>query len=132
MIDNKVRKRVWEIAQSMIIMNKQGTSAEHWNHLIDYCVTQISDLVCKRPLSQRYMADKTSLNGQNLMAAMDQFVEVGLRRRKNRIKETMTEKRKLVYVGMYFITPVLLLFILMICRYRRHRGRNLRSKVFAI
>jgi len=38
-IDNKVRERVWEIAQSMSIINKQGPSPEQWDLLIDRCVT---------------------------------------------------------------------------------------------
>jgi hypothetical protein len=38
-INNKVRERVWVIAQSMSIINKQGASPEQWNLLIDRCVT---------------------------------------------------------------------------------------------
>jgi len=38
---------------------------------------------------------------------------------KNRIPETPTKKRKFVQVGMDFITPMLLLLFLMMCRYRR-------------
>jgi hypothetical protein len=77
------------------------------------------------------MADKTNLDGQKLKAALDEFAEVGLRRRKNRLEETPTKKRKLVHVGMYFIAPMLLLLFLMMCRSRRRRGRNLGSQVFA-
>jgi hypothetical protein len=130
-MDNKVRERVWEIAQSMSIINKQGAGPEQWDLLIDRCVTRISELESKRPLWKRYMADKTNLDGQKLMAALDEFAEVGLRRRKNRLEETPTKKRKLVHVGMYFIAPMLLLLFLMMCRSRRRRGRNLGSQVFA-
>jgi hypothetical protein len=129
-MDNKVRERVWEIAQSMSIINKQGAGPEQWDLLIDRCVTRISELESKRPLWKRYMADKTNLDGQKLKAALDEFAEVGLRRRKNRLEETPTKKRKLVHVGMYFIAPMLLLLFLM-CRSRRRRGRNLGSQVFA-
>jgi hypothetical protein len=38
-MDNKVRECIWEIAQSMSIMNKQGTGPEHWDLLIDHFVT---------------------------------------------------------------------------------------------
>jgi len=64
------------------------------------------------------MADKTNLDGQKLNAALDEFVEVGLCQRKNRLEETLAKERKLVDVGTYFITPMLLLLFLMICRYR--------------
>jgi hypothetical protein len=129
--DNKVRERVWEIAQSMSISNKLGAGPEQWDLLIDRCVVRISDLAPKRPLWKRYKADKTILDGQKLKAALDEFAEVGLRRRKNRIDETPTKKRKFVHVGMYFIAPMLLLLFLMMCRYRRRRGRNPGSQVFA-
>jgi len=129
-MDNKVRECVWEIAQSMSIINKQGTSPEQWDLLIDRCVTGISELESKRPLWKRYMADKTNLDGQKLKAALDEFAEVGLRRRKNRLEETQTNRRKLVHVGMYLIAPMLLLLFVMMCRPRRRRGRNLGSQVF--
>jgi len=54
------------------------------------------------------MADKTNLDGQKQRAALDEFVENGLLRRKNWLDETPTKKRKLVHVGMYFIAPMLL------------------------
>jgi len=130
-IDNKVRERVWEIAQSMNIINKQGAGPEQWDLLIDRCVTQITEPESKRPLWKQYMADKTNLDGQKLKAGLDEFTEVGLRRRKNRLEETPTKKRKLVHVGMYFIAPMLLLLFRMMCRSRRRRGRNLGSQVFA-
>jgi len=38
-IDNKVRQRVWEIVQSMSIINKQGAGHEQWDLLIDRWVT---------------------------------------------------------------------------------------------
>jgi len=87
-IDNKVREHVWEIAQSMSIINKQGASPEQWDILIDRCVTRISDLVSKRPLWNRYMADKTNIDGVIVKAALDELPEVGLRQRKIMLKET--------------------------------------------
>jgi hypothetical protein len=77
------------------------------------------------------MADMTNFDGQKLKAALDEFAEVGLRERKNRLEETPTKKRKLGHIGMYFITRMLLLLFLMLCRSRRRRGRNLGSLVFA-
>jgi len=130
-MDNKVRERVWEIAQSMSIINKQGASPEQWDLLIDRCVTRISELESKRPLLKRYMADKTNLNGQRLKSALDEFAEVGLRQRGNRLEETPTRKKNLVHIGMYFIAPMLLLLFLMMCRSRRRQARNLGSQVFA-
>jgi hypothetical protein len=118
-IDNKVRERIWEIAQSMSIINKQGVGPKQWDLLIDRCVTRISELESKRLLWKRYMADKTNLDGQKLKAALNGFVEVGLRRRKNKLEETPTRKRKLMHVGMYFIAPMLLLLFLMMGRSRR-------------
>jgi len=129
-IDNNVRERDWEIAQSMSIINKQGAGPEQWDLLIDCCITQISELESKRPLWKRYMADKTNFDGQKLKAALDEFAEVGHCRRKNRLEETLIKKRKLVHDGIYFIAPMLLLLFLMMCRSRRRRGRNLRSQVF--
>jgi len=114
-MNNKVRERVWEIAHSMSIINKQGSSPEQWDLLIDRRVTRISELESKRPLWKRYIADRTNLNGQKVNAALDEFAEVGLRRRKNRLEETPTKKRKLMHVGMYFIAPMLLLLFLMMC-----------------
>jgi len=65
------------------------------------------------------MADKTDLDGQKLKAAMDEFAEVGLRQRKNRVEDTLTTKTKLVHVGMYFIAPMLIVLFLIMCRSRR-------------
>jgi len=107
-IDNKVREHVWEIAKSMSIINDQGAGPEQWDLLIDHCLTQISDLESKRPLWKRYMADKTNLNGQNLKAVQDEFAQVGLRRRKNRLEATPARKKNLLHLGMYFIAPMLL------------------------
>ena len=130
-MNNKVRERIWEIAQSISIINKQGAGPEQWDLLIDGCVTRISELESKRPLWKRYLADKTNLDGQKLKAALDEFAEVGLRQMNNRLEETPTRKRKLVHAGMYFIAPMLLLLVLIMCRSRRRRGRNLGSQVFA-
>jgi len=90
----------------MSIINKQGTGPEQWDRIIDHCVTRISELESKRLLWKWYMADKTNLDGQKLKAALDEFAGVALLRRKNRLEETPTRKRKLVYVGMYFIAPM--------------------------
>jgi hypothetical protein len=76
------------------------------------------------------MADKTMLDGQKLKAALDEFAEFGLRRRKNRLEETPTKKRKLMHVGMYFIALMLVLLFLVMWKSRRQQGRNLGSQVF--
>jgi len=120
-MDNNVRERICEIDQSMSIINKQGTGPEQWDLLIDHCVTPMSELESKRPLSKRYMADKNNLNGQKLKPALGEFTEVGLFRRKNRLEETPTKKMKLVNFGMYFIAPMLLSIFLMMSRSRRRR-----------
>jgi len=130
-IDNKVRERIWEIAPSMSIINKKGAGPKQCDVLIDCCITRISDLASERPLWTWYMADKTTLDGQKLKAVLDEFVEVGIRQRTNRLNETPTRKRRLVHVGMNFIAPMLLLLILMMCRSRRWQGRNIGLQVFA-
>jgi len=84
-IDDIARECMWENAQSMSILNKQGAGPEQWDLLIDCCITRISGLQSKRPLWKRYMADKTNLDGQKLKAALDKFAEVGLYRRQNRL-----------------------------------------------
>jgi hypothetical protein len=117
-IDNKVREHVWEIAQSMSIISKRGTGPEQRNLLIDCCITRISHLESETLRWKWYMADKTNLDCQRLEAALDEFGEVGLRRRKNRLEETPTKKWKLLQVGMYFNAPMLLLLFQMICRSR--------------
>ena len=130
-IHNKVRERVWEIAQSLSIINKQGAGPKKWDLLINRCVTRIGELESKRPLWKWSMADKTNLDGQKLKAALNEFAEVGLRQREHRLEETPIQKRKLVHIGMYFIGPMLVLLFLMMCRSRRRQGRNLGSQVFA-
>ena len=124
-IDNKVKERVLEIAQSVSIINKLGAGPERWDLLIHRCVTRISELESKSPLWKRYMADKTNLDGRKLKAALDEFSEVGLRQRMNRVQESLTKKTKLVHVGMYFIALMLRLHFLMMCRSRRRGGKNL-------
>jgi hypothetical protein len=64
------------------------------------------------------MVDKTNLDGQRLEATLDQFAEVGLHRRENRLEETPTKKWKLLQVGMNFIAPMLLSLFQMMCRLR--------------
>jgi len=124
-IDDKVRQPVWEIAQSVSIINKQGASTEQWDLLIDSCVTRISDLASKRPLWECYMSDNPNLHGQKLYATLDEVTEVGICRRKNRLEETPTNKSKLVQLGVHSFPPMLLLLLVMICRYRRRRGWKL-------
>jgi len=62
-IDNKVRERIWEIAQSMSIINKQMAGPEQWDLEIDRWVTQISNLASKSPLWICSMADNTNFDG---------------------------------------------------------------------
>ena len=114
----------------MSIINKQGVGPEQWDHLIDRFVTRIIDLESKRTLWKWYIADKTNLDRLTLKAALDEFAELGLGQRKNRLEETLTEQRKLVYVRMYFISPMLPFLFLMMCRSSRQRARNLGSQVF--
>ena len=64
------------------------------------------------------MADETNPQGQKLKAALEELTEHGVRRSNNRLKETSTMRKNFVYVGMYSITPMLLLLYLMICRSR--------------
>jgi len=130
-IDNKVRKCVWEIAQFMSIINKQGAGPEGWDLLIDQCVTRISDQGSKRPLWKWYMAEKTNLDGQKLKPALDEFSEVGLYRSNDQLEETPTTKSKLMHIGMYFVALMVLLFFFMMCRYRKRQVRYLGSQVFA-
>jgi len=65
------------------------------------------------------MADKTNLDGEKLKAALHQFAEVGLCRRKNWPDKTLTKKKKLQNGGMYFIASMLLLFFLVVGTFRR-------------
>ena len=129
-IENKVMECVWEIAQSMRIINKQGAGPKQWDLLINCCVTWISDLEANRSLGKWYMAVKTNLAGQTLKVALDEFAEFGLCWKKNRLEETPTMKWKFMHVCMYFIAPMLLLLFLMMWRSRRWQGRMLRSQVF--
>jgi hypothetical protein len=130
-IDNKLRECVWESAQSISRFNKQHAGHKQRDLLIDLCITQFRGVKSKRLLRKRYMADKTNLDGQKLKAALDEFVEVGLHRRKNRLEQTPRKNRQLVHVGMYCIALMRLLLFLMMCRSRRRRKRYLRSQVFA-
>lgn len=76
------------------------------------------------------MANETVLDGQELKVALEQFAEVRICSRKNGIHETTTEKRKLSHVDMYFIAQMVLVHIMMMCRYRGRLGRKLGSHVF--
>ena len=75
------------------------------------------------------MAHKTNLDDQNLKAALDKFAAVGPRPRKHRLGQTSTKERNLVHLGMYFIAPMIILLLLMMCRSRRGQGRNFGSQV---
>jgi len=77
------------------------------------------------------MAEITTLHGQRLKAAVDEFEEDGLRCRKNRINKTPTKRMIFFHLDMYCIAPFLLLLFLMMCTYRRQWGRNLGLDVFA-
>jgi hypothetical protein len=114
-IDNKVRERVRVIAQSMSSIKKQRAGTEQWVLLINRHVTPISDLESNRPLWKWNMADKINLDGQKLKAALHEFPEIGILRRKNMIEETPTKQRTLMHCGMYFFSPMLLLLFLIIC-----------------
>jgi len=130
-IDNKVTELIYEISQSMSIINKQGASPEQWNLQMDHCVTRISDLASKKWVYKWSMTDITKLDSQKLKAALEEFVEVGLRIRKNRLDETPTMKRKMMNIGMNFIAPVPVFFFQIMCKYRRRQGRNFGSQVLA-
>jgi hypothetical protein len=130
-IDNTVRERIWEIAQSIGIINKEGAGLEQWDLLIDCCVTGLSEQESKRLLWKWYRAIKTNLDGHTLEAARHEFADVDLRRRKNQLEETPTKKRKLVYIGIHFIAGMIHFLFLKICRSRRQRGINLGSQVIA-
>ena len=77
-MENEVTEPVWEIAQSLSIVNKQVPRAKQWDLLIDHCTTWISDLEFPRLPWKQYIAGKTNLHGQKHEAALDEFVEVGL------------------------------------------------------
>jgi hypothetical protein len=48
------------------------------------------------------------------------------------LEESPTEQRKLVHVGMYFISPILLLLFLMLCRSRRRREKTFSHRSWPI
>jgi len=130
-IDHKVRDHISEIkSQSWSIINRQGACTYHFDLLVDRCVTPISHVESKRLLSTRYMADKTNPDCQILKAALDWFVEVGLRLYRKMLKATLTKKRKLVHVGMYSIAPMHILLFLIMVWSRRWGGRNLGPQEF--
>jgi len=76
----------------MGMVNKQGAGPEQWDLLIDRCITRIRYLESNRLLWKRYMAAKTILDGQQLQAALNEFVEVGLGLGNNRLDEMPTER----------------------------------------
>jgi hypothetical protein len=107
-IDIKVRELVWEMAQSISIVNKHGAGPEEWDLLIDRCVTPISNPESIRLLRKQFMAPKTNRDIQKLLAALDKFADVYLCQRKQRLEETPTTKSRLVNIGIYFIALMLL------------------------
>jgi hypothetical protein len=64
------------------------------------------------------MADKTNLDGHKFKPPLDKLADIGFHRKKNMPNDTSNRKRSLVHIGMYFIAPILILFFLMMCRYR--------------
>jgi len=123
-IDYKVRERIWEIAQKMSIVNKQGAGPKQWDHLFNRCVTRISDLDSNKLLWKWYMADRTNLQGQIHKVALNRLAEVGFHGRKHWLKATLTKRSRLVHDVLYFIAPMLLWLLLIICISRRQQGRN--------
>jgi len=59
------------------------------------------------------LPDRTNLESLKLKAALDEFSEVGLRRRKHMINKTPTKRRIFDHAGMYFIALILLLLFLL-------------------
>jgi len=115
----------------MTISNKEGAGPKPWDLPIDQGVCLIGNLASKWLLSKFYMADKTNLDGQKLMAAVNEFTEDGLRRRQNTMDKTLTMTTMFESFGMYFIAPMLPFHFVIMCRYRRGRGTNLWSLDFA-
>lgn len=91
-IDNKVREYVWKIAQPMSIINKHGTTPEQWDLLIDSCIAGLSYLQSQRLHWKLYMANKTILDGQKFMAALDEVAEDGFCQGKNMLKDTQLRR----------------------------------------
>lgn len=125
-IKDNVRERIFDITQSMSIINKQGPGSAEWDLLINHFITQICNLATVLPLWILYMPPETDLDGQKLRPLLDEFTAVGFRRRKLRLYKTPTGKRKLVYIGMYYITPMLYLILPMMWKFSRQWGRYLR------
>jgi hypothetical protein len=114
-MDNEVMEGHWGIAQSMSSINGQGAGTEQWDLRINRCVTRIRVLESKRPLRKQNVVDKTNHDDPKLKAGLDDFAEVGLPERKNRLEDTRTNNRKVVHVGLHFIVPMLLFLLLMTC-----------------
>ena len=114
-MDNKVREHIWEIAQSMSIINKQGGGPKQWNLLIHRCITRISDPESDRLLWKWYITGKTNLDSQRLKAALDEFAEGFFRRRNKKFTSTPIKNIQLVHVGMYFIAPKRVVLFLIMC-----------------
>jgi len=104
-----VREHIWEIAQSMSIINKRRTLPEQCDLLRDCCVTRSSALASPSVLWEQYMAVKTNLNSENSNAAQNEGVDGGLRRMKNRLEYSQTKQKKVRYLSIYYIAPMLLL-----------------------
>ena len=74
--------------------------------------------------------DRYNLNDRKLNAALDHLVVDGLSLRKNKLEDTLTQKRKLPHIDKYFISPMLLLLLLIMAKYRRQQGTNLGLQAF--
>jgi hypothetical protein len=72
--------------------------------------------VCKKLLWRVYIADRWTLNGQNLKSALAEIMKVCLFLNRNVIDETQTKKWKFDKVGKYYVAPMFLLPCLMMCR----------------
>ena len=129
--DDQVREGVWEIAPYKSFSNTQRAGPKQWDHLIEHRVAHICDVASTRPLWKQYLADKTNLRGQKLREALDEFADDSLDLRTNWSYKTPTKKSKFVHVGVYFIAPMPLSLMLVMCRYRRRCGTNLGSQVIS-
>jgi hypothetical protein len=108
----------------MRISNRQGAGSERLDLVINRGITWNQWSGVERLLRKWYLADRTNLDGQKLKAPRDEFEKVGLRQWMNSLQKWPTKIKKLMHIGMYFISPMLLLLFLIKCRYWRQWGRN--------
>jgi hypothetical protein len=76
------------------------------------------------------MADQTHLHFRQLKAALEKFDGIGIQCRKNGLEETLTMTRIFMHIGVYFMAPMRVLFLLMTFRSRKQRGIMLGSQSF--